>query len=44
MADRERLVGGSKQLEGWIHGLIPFIREKVQKQLRSPTIEVVPVG
>ena len=42
-ADRERLVGGSEQLESWIEGLIPFIREKVLEQLGSPMIEVVPV-
>ena len=43
-ADRERLIRGSEQLESWIEGLIPFIREKVLKQLGSPIIEVVPVG
>ena len=43
-ADRERLIRGSEQLESWVEGLIPFIREKVLKQLGSPIIEVVPVG
>ncbi|MDG6990976.1 MAG: hypothetical protein JRM99_06095 [Nitrososphaerota archaeon] len=42
-ADRERLIRGSEQLESWVQGLIPFIREKVHEQLSSPVIEVVPV-
>ena len=43
-ADRERLIRGSEQLESWVQGLIPLIREKVLEQLGSPIIEVVPVG